>query len=261
MSFLAGRLASTEGAYFLQESKQAVVKLAQKLPPSTSTSKAVKLTDPSDGDKSDVLHEVLRHSLPPSTFSPPAASSLSTASRWVVAPPPISSAKASPDAINPLRAFTSLPQVTFGPKRWQFPTMGDHSISASTANELRHDMHSTVNSKNLEAAAQGLSQIGKAFAVASVVVFGGATVAFTVTASKLQLQSFFCGRLMTLKLKERACFNPSWRLPGSNWFLYMFGLKICQGSGMLNGLRVQKKSQPLSRRLKRYWVLGQTSDL
>ncbi|XP_068656042.1 uncharacterized protein [Aristolochia californica] len=203
MSFLAGRLASTEGAYFLQESKQAVVKLAQKLPPSTSTSKAVKLTDPSDGDKSDVLHEVLRHSLPPSTFSPPAASSLSTASRWVVAPPPISSAKASPDAINPLRAFTSLPQVTFGPKRWQFPTMGDHSISASTANELRHDMHSTVNSKNLEAAAQGLSQIGKAFAVASVVVFGGATVAFTVTASKLQLQS-----IDDIKTKGKGLLQP-----------------------------------------------------
>ncbi|KAG9439909.1 hypothetical protein H6P81_020074 [Aristolochia fimbriata] len=207
MSFLPGRLASIEGAYFRQESKQAVEKLAQQLPPSTSRPVASELTETSEGDKSDVLPEVLRHSLPPAPLSPPADSSLSTDSRWVVVPPLNSSARVSPDAINPLRAFTSLPHVTFGPKRWQFPFVEDRSTLASTANELRHDIHSTVNSKKLEAAAKGLSQIGKAFVVATVIVFGGATVAFTVTASKLHLQS-----IDDIKTRGRALLEPQFEM-------------------------------------------------
>ncbi|KAL9263953.1 hypothetical protein AKJ16_DCAP22133 [Drosera capensis] len=61
MSFLAGRLTAKEGAYFLDQSKQAITCLAPRAtattpPPATTTS------PPS----ADVLPEVLRHSLPPS---------------------------------------------------------------------------------------------------------------------------------------------------------------------------------------------------
>ncbi|XP_058081126.1 uncharacterized protein LOC131229244 [Magnolia sinica] len=189
MSFLAGRLACTEGAYFLQESKNAVGRLAQKLPSSpstsTSTSTSTSILKASE-EQADVLPEVLRHSLP-LKVDIQQHSSFSIASKWLLQiAPPSTRAIWSSDVINPLRAYVSLPQVTFGPRRWQLPDQ-NHSVIASTANELRRDtMHTDIDSKKLKAAAAGLSQIGKAFAIATTIVFGGATLTFVLIASELK---------------------------------------------------------------------------
>lgn len=139
--------------------------------------------------QADVLPEVLRHSLPSKIFhQQPSDSSLSSASKWVLHSDPKATSTPSSNDMNPLRAYLSLPQVTFGPKRWQLPEQG-HSVLASTANELRRDRYSHVNPEKLKAAAEGLSQIGKAFAVATVVVFGGATLMFGLAVSKLQVHN------------------------------------------------------------------------
>ncbi|KAF5204314.1 Coiled-coil protein [Thalictrum thalictroides] len=191
MSFLAGRLAATEGAYFRQESKQAVNRIIQKIPKAKTSPSSSSSSQVENEVQADVLHEVLRHSLPPQSIElPPLGSSLSTSSKWVLRhdPDKTSSSSFSSDARNPLRAYVSLPQVTMGPKRWQLPD-GEHSFSASTANALRQDMDSHVNPEKLKAAAEGLSQIGKAFFLATTIVFGGAVVAFGMLASKLELQN------------------------------------------------------------------------
>uniref|UniRef100_A0A6N2MCK4 Uncharacterized protein n=1 Tax=Salix viminalis TaxID=40686 RepID=A0A6N2MCK4_SALVM len=190
MSFLAGRLAGKEGAFFFQESKHAVNRLAEK---STTT---VKNLPPSSSStiehesQADVLPEVLRHSLPGKIFGKPSEpSSLSTSSKWALrSDHPISNSTVSPDVLNPLRAYVSLPQVTFGPKRWELPSE-EHSVLASTANELRKDRYTTMNPDKLKTAAEGLTYIGKAFAVATAIVFGGATLVFSLAASKLDLRN------------------------------------------------------------------------
>ncbi|KAI4305776.1 hypothetical protein L6164_029121 [Bauhinia variegata] len=195
MSFLAGRLAGKEGAFFFQESKQAVGKLVEK----NSVSK--KLEGPSSSSSSsllsaeheghaDVLPEVLRHSLPAKVFKTdtPLEPSSYSASKWVLHSDPKTASSFSSDALNPLRAYVSLPQVTFGPKRWQVPSAAS-TVSASTANELRQDKHVPINPEKLKAAAEGLANVGKAFAIATAIVFGGTTVVFGVAASKLELQS------------------------------------------------------------------------
>ncbi|KAM1411600.1 hypothetical protein COP1_024269 [Malus domestica] len=191
MSFLAGRLAGKEGAYFLQESKQAVGRLVsqkKKLPSSPSEASSAATEHES---QADVLPEVLRHSLPSKIFHQPSetTSSLDTASKWVLESDSKNGHFVSAEALKPLRAYLSLPQVTFGPKRWQLPE-SESSLSASTANELRRDRHTThINPEKLKAAAEGFTQIGKAFAVATAVVFGGATLLLGMAISKLQLQN------------------------------------------------------------------------
>ncbi|KAA8524731.1 hypothetical protein F0562_011154 [Nyssa sinensis] len=190
MSFLPGRLAGTEGAYFLQESKQAVSRLVQKnktkLPSSSSPSNDSSLIE--NEAQADILPEVLRHSLPPKIFQPLSDSSLSTASKWVLYTDPKKISSVSQDALNPLRAYLSLPQVTFGPRRWQLPNV-ENSVVASTANELRCDKYTLVNSEKLKGAALGLSQIAKALAVATGTVFGGASLMFGLAASTLELHN------------------------------------------------------------------------
>lgn len=126
MSFLAGRLASTEGAYFLQESKQAVTRIIEKTKPklpssSSSSSSSNAIQNEAASSSADVLPEVLKHSLPPKFFqssSTPNSSSFSTTSKWVFQTDPNKPTFVSSDALNPLRAYVSLPQVTFGPKRY-----------------------------------------------------------------------------------------------------------------------------------------------
>ncbi|TXG55407.1 hypothetical protein EZV62_020663 [Acer yangbiense] len=210
MSFLAGRLAGKEGAYFFQESKQAVQRLIEKTPTGKTSPPASSLSSADPELQADVLPEVLMHSLPPKIFGRPSdPSSLSSvASKWWVpaAPKTGSGISISPDALNPLRAYVSLPQVTFGPKRffifkvrffffffwdycqWALPNQ-EHSVLASTANELRTDKYTPINPEKLKAAAEGLQQIGKAFAVATVIVFGGATVIFSMAVSKLDMHN------------------------------------------------------------------------
>ncbi|XP_073065510.1 uncharacterized protein [Primulina eburnea] len=200
MSFLAGRLASIEGAYFLQESKQTVTRFLQnqkntKLPkPIGENNEAGASSSITNETTADVLPEVLRHSLPPKIFQSSLdnsnSSSLSTASKWVLQSNPKSGRVSvlSADALNPLRAYVSLPQVTFGPKRWQLPSM-ESSIVPSTANDLRHDKYTPINPEKLKAAAAGLSQIGSAFAIATAIVFGSGVLIFGVAASKLEVHN------------------------------------------------------------------------
>ncbi|XP_054795248.1 uncharacterized protein LOC129300696 [Prosopis cineraria] len=191
MSFLAGRLAGKEAAYFFQESKQAVGKLVQKNPNANKSLEAVTSSSAEHEGQhhADVLPEVLRHSLPSKVFRDDTVSSSFNPSKWVLPSQSKAASSVSPDVLNPLRAYLSLPQVTFGPKRWELPEMS-HSVSASTANELHRDRHTTpINPEKIKAAAEGLANVGKAFAVATALVFGGATLVFGMVASKLDLKN------------------------------------------------------------------------
>ncbi|KAJ3700643.1 hypothetical protein LUZ61_004348 [Rhynchospora tenuis] len=186
MSFLPGRLAATEGAYFLHESKHAAGRLADKLPPSPASASP---SPPNGGAAADVLPEVLRHSIPIKRSSKGSDPSLSTASKWLLEHGSGSAQSVSPDAVNPLRAYVSLPQATFGPKRWQIPSEQPH-FSASTANDLRRDKYpAPPDPEKLKALMRGYSQIAKAFAAATLVVFGGVTALSVYTANKLELHS------------------------------------------------------------------------
>lgn len=115
MSFLAGRLAATEGAYFLHESKIVVGRLAQKLPPTPPPSLPVAAE--ASSKTADVLPEILRHDVPLKGTSAADASSLSASSKWLVRGSSSSSSMVFSDSLNPLRAYVSFPQATFGPKR------------------------------------------------------------------------------------------------------------------------------------------------
>ncbi|KAH6764720.1 coiled-coil protein [Perilla frutescens var. hirtella] len=195
MSFLAGRSAAKEGSYFLQESKQAVARILEKHKNSaTNVVKPIaENTEISSSPSPDVLPEILRHSLPSKIFSSESeslGSSLSRPSKWALKPDlnrnggPVVSA----DVINPLRGYVSLPQVTFGPKRWQLPN-SEGTVLASTANDLRQDKHTPINPEKLKAAAAGLSQIGSAFALATAIVFGGASLVFGLAASRFEVHN------------------------------------------------------------------------
>ncbi|XAR55346.1 hypothetical protein NMG60_11035397 [Bertholletia excelsa] len=192
MSFLAGRLAATEGTYFLQESKQAVGRLVQKskskLPSTSSSSPSTPHSPIPNEVQADVLPEVLRHSLPSKILQPPPDSPLSATSKWVLHSDPNCVSPIPREALNPLRAYVSLPQVTFGPKRWQLPN-ADNSMLASTANELRRDKYTPVNPEKLKDAAAGLSQIAKAFVAATAIIFGGAMLVFGLAVSKLDIHN------------------------------------------------------------------------
>ncbi|KAM1809242.1 hypothetical protein ACFX12_026168 [Malus domestica] len=111
MSFLAGRLAEKEGAYFLHESKQVVgclVSQKKKLPSSPSE---VSSTATEHESQADALPKVLRHSLPSKIFhqSFKTTSSLDTASKWALESDSKNGHFMSAEALNPLRAYISLP--------------------------------------------------------------------------------------------------------------------------------------------------------
>ncbi|KAI3815092.1 hypothetical protein L1987_14746 [Smallanthus sonchifolius] len=180
MSFLVGRLAAgKEGAYFLQESKHAVGRLVEKTnKPTTNRPPATTIHETPD-DGADVLPEILKHNLPSRIFQPPSASTLSTGSKWLLQSDENKISSVSRDAINPLRAYVSLPQL---------PNT-ESSFSASTTNELRTDKYTPVNPEKLKAAAVGLSQIAKAFAAATAIVFGGATLTIGLAVSRLELHT------------------------------------------------------------------------
>ncbi|XP_030460265.1 uncharacterized protein LOC115680589 [Syzygium oleosum] len=196
MSFLAARLAGKEGAYFFEESKHAVNRLAQKAQPLNKNAAAAgNGNSVSREAEADVLPEVLRHSLPSRLYSQrsdpsssSSSSSLAKASKWALRSDPASGSAVSSDALNPLRAHLAMPRVTFGPNRWKMPPAGS-SVLASTANELRQDRYTHANPEKLKAAADGLANVGKAFAAATVIVFGGASIIFGLVASKLQVQN------------------------------------------------------------------------
>ncbi|KAK8918255.1 hypothetical protein KSP39_PZI021113 [Platanthera zijinensis] len=190
MSFLAGRSAAMEGSFFLQESKLAAGRLSEKLSPSTSGEAAANSSTSIVEEPADVLPEILRHTIPIRVNAETAADrSLSTASKWLLKNPyPSPASTLSADALNPLRAYASIPQATFGPKRWELLNE-QPSFSASTANELRRDRHPPISPEKLKALTTGYSQIGKAFAVATMIVFGGATALVVYTAHRLQIEN------------------------------------------------------------------------
>ncbi|XP_049414555.1 uncharacterized protein LOC125877250 [Solanum stenotomum] len=72
--------------------------------------------------------------------------------------------------------------------RWQLPDT-ENSVQASTANDLRRDKYTPINPEKLKAAAMGMSQIAKAFAIATALVFGGSALTFGLAASKLELHN------------------------------------------------------------------------
>ncbi|KAL3849003.1 hypothetical protein ACJIZ3_010885 [Penstemon smallii] len=271
MSFLAGRLASTEGAYFFQESKQAVTRMLQNQKNTTPIISSSLSSSPPTAEAStaaDVLPEVLRHSLPPKIFNSSSeisnTSSFSKSSKWVIPPDPNNKNRSfvSPDALNPLRAYVSLPQVTFGPKRWQIPN-SENSIIPSTANDLREDKHITINPEKLKAAAAGLTQIGSAFAVATAFVFGGAALTFWLVVSKLEVhdandvrtkgKDLFQPELEKFKehlvpIRNRVCQNyslvayefvMSCYLPR---FLAGYRLRVCRRNGVGKGKNIRKRT-------------------
>ncbi|EPS59127.1 hypothetical protein M569_15683, partial [Genlisea aurea] len=192
MSFLARRLASAEGSYFLQESKRAVVRIS-KNQNKTSVATDQDLASVDVGSSADVLPEVLRHNLPSKIFhgsSEIPASSSFGASMWTLKPDSQSngSAVAPVNVLNPLRGYVSLPPVTFGPKRWKVPN-SENTPVASTANDLRQDKYAPNDTEKLKAAAAGLSRIGSAFAIATALIFGGFALMSSLLASKFEVHN------------------------------------------------------------------------
>ncbi|KAH9618516.1 hypothetical protein KSS87_022104 [Heliosperma pusillum] len=190
MSFLAGRLAGKEAAYFFEESKHAVNRLAQKTTKNPKSPIPNPNSNPTDVSV-DVLPEILRHSLPSKIYrQDPLAdfSSNFSSPKWTLPNSNSQSFGVSPDVLNPLRGYVSLPQVTFGPKRWQLPT-ADSSVVASTANDLRHEHYTHINPEKVRAAAEGLTNVGMAFAVATAIIFGSAALTFGMAALKLDIHS------------------------------------------------------------------------
>uniref|UniRef100_A0A7N0VDX5 Uncharacterized protein n=1 Tax=Kalanchoe fedtschenkoi TaxID=63787 RepID=A0A7N0VDX5_KALFE len=193
MVAMKNRLAGKEGAYFFQESKQAVGRLVEKKAsgklPTSSASAASAIGQEA---QADVLPEVLRHSLPLKlSQQQPAESTLYNyrGSKWN--PPEVGDravSSVSRDALNPLSAYVSLPQVTFGPKRWELPDAGS-SATHSTANELRRNKDPPQSSEKLKAVAEGFFLIGKAFAVATAIVFGGAALSIGWAVSKYEIHT------------------------------------------------------------------------
>lgn len=143
MSFLAGRLAATEGAFFNQHSKQAAIALKQKLNPNSTPSSTSNpnLAPGGSSSQADVLPEVLRHSLP---ITPHSAAEL--VQQVESAPAATSIAATINLTLNPRRAvgvkhdgglrgavavehLASVPQTTFGRKKWAFQSFR-HGISS-----------------------------------------------------------------------------------------------------------------------------------
>ncbi|KAI5068927.1 hypothetical protein GOP47_0015228 [Adiantum capillus-veneris] len=206
MSFLAGRVAASEGAYFNETSKHAIARLREKaaasntlFQPSTSSS----LEEAAIA--ADVLPEILQHSLPlpraclqadlqhyslPSQLLP-SPSSLA-ASLSSTAPPP----RLPPHAYHVnldttgLYAFSpNLPQCSFGPRRWKPPVEEELKLVASTANQARMEGFPTMDDTRVEAFVEGYSTVMRAFLIATALIVGGSSIAVGTIASKAQIHS------------------------------------------------------------------------
>ncbi|KAG0555501.1 hypothetical protein KC19_12G173600 [Ceratodon purpureus] len=212
MSFLPGRLAATEGAFFNQHSKQAAIALKQKLKSSTPTPASSNSESVLKPSQADVLPEVLRHSLPiaptaaevaaSNVISTPARSSLAASLNSVLGrrtAPQDGTARTGVPSIQAVDHLASVPQTSFGRKKWNIDAP-DVQMVASTANESRLlTKDSVVDQK---AAMEGLFVVTKAFAVATAFVFGGSIIAASVTASQHDVKS-----LDDLRTKGREYFT------------------------------------------------------
>ncbi|CAN6712469.1 unnamed protein product [Malus baccata var. baccata] len=116
MSFLAGRLARKEGAYFLQESKQEVGRLVSQKKKLPSLPSKASSTTTEHELQVDMLPEVLRHSLPSKIFHQysKTTSSPDMTSKWVLESDSKNGHFVSTEALNPMRAYLSLPQENMG---------------------------------------------------------------------------------------------------------------------------------------------------
>lgn len=195
MSFLARRVAASEGAFFSQTSKESIAKLREKAARSSSP-KCVESASVSSHEEgnADVLPEILQHSLPeqqfdgllPSPFSPSPSSLAASLSSSVHSSP--SSSHHRMDTNGPLSFLPTLPQASFGPSRWT-PAEEEVKILASTANESRMEGMTTMDDARAKALVDGYAIVMKAFLIATALVVGGATVVAGVVGSKLQIRS------------------------------------------------------------------------
>ncbi|KAI5054618.1 hypothetical protein GOP47_0029763 [Adiantum capillus-veneris] len=195
MSFLGWRAAASEGAFFSQTTKEAIARLREKAfksssPISAESSTTVPLSG-IKGANADILPEILQHSLPeqhqydplPSSFSPSPSSLASLASVKSSSPVP----HRRMDTVG-LTFLPTLPQASFGPRRWTPP---DEEVTclASTANEARREGTPTIDDAKAKALLEGYGVVLKAFLIATAIVVGGATVAIAIVVSKLQIHS------------------------------------------------------------------------
>eukprot|EP00252_Welwitschia_mirabilis_P012299 TRINITY_DN2729_c0_g1_i1.p1 TRINITY_DN2729_c0_g1~~TRINITY_DN2729_c0_g1_i1.p1 ORF type:complete len:230 (-),score=50.21 TRINITY_DN2729_c0_g1_i1:274-963(-) len=193
MSFLSTRMIgrAKEGAYFAQQSKVAVSRMKEKIGSSETTSA---VTTPEA--QADVLPEILSHSLPSeateqkdsSLYSDASLASSSVIARTNKEGTDSVHPHHDPEAINPLNAVLVFPKATFGPKRWHVPT-DEPPLHASTANEMRQDHTVHFDSENTKNVLEGYVYIGKAFAIATGIVFGGAALLGTMIVNKFDLHS------------------------------------------------------------------------
>ncbi|KAI3992715.1 hypothetical protein MKX01_021676 [Papaver californicum] len=214
MSFLARRSASVEGAYFYQESKLAVNRLVEKNKknnPDYASSLNSSISVVKNETQADVLPEILKHSLPLKISEPFSESSISTASKWNLPRDATKVHSLTTEALNPFRSYLVLPQVTLGPKRWQFPE-GENSVFASTANDLRTDKYNIYgDAGKLKVISAGISQIGASFAIATALVFGGAALAFGIASSKLDIHNISFLNKVKMNLAD-----PKYQAMGKN---------------------------------------------
>jgi hypothetical protein len=130
MSFLPGRLAATEGAFFNQHSKQAAIALKQKLKPSTPNSASSNSETVLKPSQADVLPEVLRHSLPiaptaaefeaSNIASTPARSSLAASLKSVLnrpTAPQDGTVRTGVPSIEAVDHLASVPRISLGRKK------------------------------------------------------------------------------------------------------------------------------------------------
>lgn len=130
MSFLPGRLAASEGAFFNQHSKQVAIALREKLKISTPNPASPKSETSLKPSQADVLPEVLRHSLPISptaaelraniSTSTPARSSLAASLKSVLKPRTVAQDGTVRTGITSIEAvdhFASVPRTSLGRKK------------------------------------------------------------------------------------------------------------------------------------------------
>ncbi|CAM6084414.1 unnamed protein product [Calypogeia fissa] len=238
MSFLAGRMAATEGAFFKEQSKAAAKLLKEKMDPKKLAEKA---SSPNTNANADTLPEILMHSppTPPPGFSPPSVvakrppspvpegSSLAGFSQSILkqvtkvdGPPRLGLSKII--GKDPVERFSpSLPrEATFGPRRWNLEHSPGSQPVPSTANAARLEAEPVVDPPTQEEVREGMVAIAKAFAVSTTLVFGGAAVAIGYLGYRLEWHS-----LKDIKTKSREVMVPrveairEWFKPTQQWAL------------------------------------------
>lgn len=236
MSFLPGRMAATEGAFFREQSKAAAKFLKEKMDPQKLAE-----TAPSSNANAHAgtLPEILMHTspTPPPGFSPPPVtakrppspvpegSTLAGVSQSIMkqvtkvdGPPQLGLDKLiGNDPIGLLS--TSVPrETTFGPRRWNLEYTPGSQPVPSTANAARLETEPVVDPPTEQEVREGMFAIAKAFGAATAMVFGGAAVCVGYLGYRLEWHS-----LEDIKIKSREVMVPrveslrEWFKPTQQW--------------------------------------------